>query len=460
MLTFIFRGVAVNIFFFGVMGTSWMLAVVMGVKFSSTDFWIYVVYSIYLLLFLTFFFILGALISILKSFQGYAFIAAALIWLLMVIVIPEINKQSIKRKSFSLDRIEFVNTQKLERLFEFEKKAGEFVATLREGDNIRKKLREFVNLHYRASYDQNKQLECDLQLSVEKLMRDIDHNAVLCPTIFYSHLTRELSGNGGSGYCAFLDRVLMLKDRFFEFYMGRRYDSDNGKMELFIRTEDQIFPLESELPASVVAGFLSLVVYVAIIGVINALLVWYRMKDVPFNGNPIISVKELQKGKFYFYHCKDPEQREKIIQHALSTSKAHVVRKVGVDDFDRHIPLRCWFRYMCNLEGLRVKDLAVYLEVIDLKESDWNADTANVDLETMSILYLAIKIAKQMDLYVFDDFLKGRSRRFEILFNQLVKMAPTSLYVGSDMFDLVKSHDDRSESIIFSIDPGRRITFR
>ena len=158
LLTFVFRGIATNIFFYGLMVVSWMLAVLLGVKFTSTDLWIYIVYSIYLLLFLTFFFILGALVSIINYFQGYSFIIASLIWLLFVIVIPEIDKLSTKRKSFSLDRIEFVNTQKLEGLFEFEKEARAYVATLGENDNVREKMRGFVNSQYRATYKKNKQL--------------------------------------------------------------------------------------------------------------------------------------------------------------------------------------------------------------------------------------------------------------------------------------------------------------
>jgi hypothetical protein len=455
-----FRGIATNIFFYALMFVSWMLAVLLGVKFTSTDLWIYIAYSIYLMLFLTFFFILGALISIIKYFQGYSFIIASLVWLLLVIVIPEIDKLSTKRKSFALDRIEFINTQKLEGLFEFEKEAREYVSTLGENDNIREKMREFVDAHYRVTYNKNKKLEGDLQLSVEKLMRGIEQNAILCPTIFYSHLSRELSGKGGNGYRAFLDRVLNLKDRFFEFYLARRFDPSRPQMDLFIQSSDQIFELKPELPQSIISGYVSLLIYFIFIGTLNMVMAWYRLKKVPFQGTPIISVKELQKGKFYFYHCKDSDQREKIIQHALSTAKAQVLRKGMEESFDQYVPLRCWFHYMCSLDGIKVRDMERFLGPIDLKESDWNADTSDVDLETKLILYMAIKIATQMDLYVFDDFLKGRSRRFEMLFNSLVKRAPTSLYVGSDMFDLVKSQEDRNESIIFSIDPGKRITFR
>ncbi len=112
---------------------------------------------------------------------------------------------------------------------------------------------QFIN----SSYLVNTGLETKYLRDVERVIAGHERQSVLFPTTFYHFLTGEASGKGYYGYLDFMDYIMKLRNRFVQYYLKKRYESNDTVVESFVKNDENIFRARSRLPKTFWLGLLT-----------------------------------------------------------------------------------------------------------------------------------------------------------------------------------------------------------
>jgi hypothetical protein len=234
-----------------------------GVTFSGSEKIIYCFYLLFLVLLLNFFYFLGQLTSVLVGFRSIFFLWFFIVWFICIFLLPEVNRISVFNQSLVLESAEKVNLEKFRTLMALEKKFRDYlkVNPATPLDQIRRMQKQFAVQFINSSYLVNTGLETKYLREVENVIAGHEQQSALFPTTFYQFLTGEVSGKGYYGYLDFMDYIMKLRNRFMQFYLKKRYESNATTVESFVKNDENIFRARSRLPKTFWAGLLITVFY-------------------------------------------------------------------------------------------------------------------------------------------------------------------------------------------------------
>lgn len=418
----------------------------MGVRLSSADNRVFLLFSLYTLLFACFFYLLGSLCATVFSFKKTLLPIGYAIWFLAVFLVPEVNRLDLEKRADKIKSNEAINITKLDNVMDFERQTRDYFANLQD-----KKVREIESIarqlardYSQRMYDFNRVVEDNLREEVDQLIHYWEEKSVLLPSSFYLYLARECSGSGYLSYRQFLRYILNLKDKFFRYYMKRRYDQADQGVIPFVEGDENIFCTRLSLPAHYLLGTGLTLLYSISLLLLSAYLLKRKLlasgKGDRVEGEKMATIdfKELQKGRTYFSLCPDERERE-IVLDSLCAQGAALLERISPDDIDPGISLRSWVIFECGRLGLEKEEVISRLEEAGFRRDIWKTRLKALGAEALNRVYLEMMLAASAPVYLFNDFLKGASRDFEKEFKIIlrrVKHRIIILYIGSEMFEL------------------------
>ncbi len=251
-----------------------------GVDFSRSETMIFFWYLLFLVLLLDFLYLMGQLTSVLVYFRKIFFLWFFIVWFVCIFLLPEINRISVFNQSLVLESAEKVNLEKFRTLMALEKKFRDYLKVNPAAplDQIRQMQKKFAVQFLNSTYLVNTGLETKYLRDVEKVIAGHERQSVLFPTTFYHFLTGEVSGKGYYGYLDFMDYIMKLRNRFMQFYLKKRYESNDAAVESFVKNEENLFRARSRLPKTFWLGLLATVLY----GAAFLALAYWRLRCLVF----------------------------------------------------------------------------------------------------------------------------------------------------------------------------------
>ncbi len=461
------RMILLNAYFSGVMIAAYLFARLKGIHFLSSDALILTYFCLYTLLFNTFFYLLGILCAAILAFKRPLFIIAYSLWFALIFLIPEINRIDIEKKANKITSNETVNIKKLQNIMNFERKTKTYFAGLQE-----KKVKDIESIAKRLAieysqrmYDLNKTIENNLRKEVDKLIHYGEEKSVAIPSSFYLFLAKEFSGYGYDGYQNFLQYILRLKDDFFQYYLQKRYNHVDQRIDTFVKDGENIFRSEVTIPGNFARGVILTCLYCTLL--LGLSLFFFRRRLTREKEDQDweieIDIKRMEKGKTYFSLCRDKWERKRML-HYLGYQGASIIEKLDIYDFDTSISLESWIKYECHKRGTEAGDVFERLREFGISENMLTSRIKVLGSEIFNKIYLAIRLCDNSRIYAFVDFLNGVSRDFERQFKKTIKKVKDQaviLYIGSEMFDVnVKERETPLEDSRFFILDFDNVTLR
>ncbi|MCK4764154.1 MAG: hypothetical protein KAW12_18285 [Candidatus Aminicenantes bacterium] len=483
------RAALLNCCFAVVCGAAYLLARLKGIRFSGAESGLFILFSLFAVLYVTFFYFLGVLGTVVFSFERSLYTVVYAIWFLLLFLTPGIHGIDLEKRAGVIKSNEAVNMIKLDNVMKFESRYKVSIEKLENEKvkNLKKIFPKFLDDYIKNEYMLNKAIEKDLSREVYKLITYNERKSVILPSSFYLFLTKELSGYGYNDYQNFLQYMLALKENFSRFFFDKRYTKIGRQVESFISGQENVFRSECALPGNFWRGFL-LTLFYSLLVLGTGLSIFKRRGAAPekketkqrFFGTPLrgkaagaekegaphleIDIKRMEKGKTYFSLCRDKMVRRQILDYLVSQGAA-VLQQLPLCHFDPWISLKSWIEYECRGRNLPPDEVSAKLEEWGIPGSKQRLKLKTLGSETLNRAYLGIKLAEKFQIYVFDDFLKGLSKEFEKDFTKIMQEAVGDraivLYIGSEMFDInVKKRETPVEDDRFFIIDFKDVSLR
>jgi hypothetical protein len=386
-----------------------------GIAFPADSFSLVLSYFWYALLFLTFFYTLGFFISSIT--QKHKIHVALIVWFVLIFVVPELINTALWKEAQDIPPTEKLNYTKFETLLNAESK---FYPNDNGGVNFnkdpKKDWRALAIKLWDEVYSANKESERQFQNSVEKVISKNYSYSLLFPTKFYEVMADEVSGKGFKGYLEFLKYTNQLRDKFMNFYIQKRYISNDSTVESFVKGEENIFQAKSRLPGNYYAGLGLAALYSLILLIASYFILRARLYKAPED----LRREELifEKGASFFMMFKDPAYRDTVFENYIRQKNVSGIERVDILDIDLEINARSAIRYIASIRGINEQEILESLDILGIKERDL-ATKPNTH-ELLRKIYIAVQVAES-DIIVINEFLRDLPRSFEIDFLRLVK---------------------------------------
>ena len=454
-----------NGYFSGVILMAYVTVTLQGISFTGSELKVFVLFSLYMILFINLFYLAGVLFSVVLSFKKSLYMTVYALCFFLCFFVPEFNRVELERRANIIKSNETVNMKKLNNVMRFERRYKSIIDTLKEEKvkNLRPIFRKFSEDYMRNESRLNRRIENNLSEDVNKLIFHSKKKSVILPSSFYLFLTKEFSSYGYINYQLFFAYMMALKNDFSHFYFEKRYAEIGRQVESFVKGEENIFKPECTLPENFLQG-LSLTFFYALL-LFGAALRSFRKRikaaDEKFREKRDeiieIDIKRMEKGKTYFSLCRHPWERESLFFYLLSR-EASIIERLSLCDFDPGISLKSWLLFECRKRGIAPTDVYANLEKSGIAKRKLKLKIKTLSSEILNRAYLEIRLCEKSRIYVFDDFLKDVSKDFEKYFKQRVKEIGNRaiiIYVGSELFDInVKDRKTSLEdSRFFIVDP-------
>jgi hypothetical protein len=223
-------------------------------------------FLLYVLLFLNFFFFIGSLMKILSKFGMITYMWIFLFWVVSIFLIPEINRVYLFNESQKLPTNEKINIEKLKTLMDFEKKGVEVLLKKQYSSTEI----QTINMKLAKEYKKNEFMlnvsrEMVLRKGLRNLINYYEKTSLLYPSLYYSFVSHEISGQGFYGYMDFYDYVMKLRTEFLEYYIQKVYIKRSQKIEPFVKHNENIFIAKNHLPETYLYGILIIMCYCIIL---------------------------------------------------------------------------------------------------------------------------------------------------------------------------------------------------
>jgi len=436
------RLVILGAYFLLLIPAAFFFAGLLGIPLSARDTGIFLKYSLYGMLYITFFYFLGILLTVIFRFNKVLVSSAYLVWFVLIFVVPLIYNLNLEKRAKQIKSNETVNIEKLNNGKDFERKTESYFKKLQEKKvkDIRPVTKQFVQEYLERILPLNTAIETNLNREVKQLILHHEDNTIFAPSSFYCFLSKEFSSMGYYGYQDFLNYILKLKNGFYHYYFDKRYNQIDQTVEPFVKNNENIFLSKSLLPGNFLQGVLITFLYSLLLlaGILKGLQ--GIMKPLPENRRVKLDLNQLEMGKTYFYFSRnvDPAKKNGML-HYLKSQQAVIIEKPDSSLYDPGVSLKTWVQFEAGQKQIDPATLGEYLETLGITGHQLNQRIKNLDNEVLYTAYLGVRLAQNTTIYVCDDFLNRVSREFEQTFKEAVdKLLPHAIiiYFGSQMFDI------------------------
>ena len=425
------RYVILQTFFTLLFTAAYAVPRIMGIHLSTNDTLGYLVFFGYTSLILGLSYAAGLLVLLRSLDNRNATIKAALtIWLLWVIIIPNIYREAL---AFGANRItpnETMNIAKLQTAMDFERNALERFSYLEMASDKTKlnMARRLVNHYMQTGFKKNNAIEDHLSRQVETLANTISNASALFPTTAWDWLGEALAGKDMRRYKQYVSHIRALRNKFYQFYIHKRYYSHNNAIEPFVKQQENICISSGHLPRHFLPGLAVTLAHLL------TLLILIRKTPLPPHTNPMdtspqIPLDELPPGNTYFVLCRNDTIKERLYYSIASKPGISGIDQIETTDFDMGIPPHQLLTYLCHQRN--IQDPTVARALLDRMRN-----TAAPSL--LKKIYCAVILAEDNDTIIINDFLKGMSKTFEQRFIDILcgpsLHSKRILYLSSEMY--------------------------
>ena len=401
-----------------------------GIRLSGGDTLRYAAFCGYTSLILAASYAAGLLV-LLRTLRNRAKTArdSLIVWLLMVIIIPNGFREAVAFGANQITPIETVNIAKLKTAMEFERNALERFSPLEMASNKTKLdlARRLVNQYMRTGFRKNKTIEESLMNQVERLDAQIDLLSTLFPTTSWERMTEALSGRDMASYKHYVSHTRAIRDNFYRFYIRNRYSGNAAAVKPFIQNGENIYTAAGHLPRRFLPSLAITLAYLL------ALLVLIRRTPLPPQPNspgtiPRIPLDELQAGNTYFVFCKNDTIKERLFHAIAAKPGVSGIDQMETADIDLGIQPSLLLDYLCHQCGAPDSTAARALLA--------KMGAGNPAL--LKKIYCSAILSQDNDTIVINDFLKGMSKTFERQFIDILhspQHRPRKIiYLSSEMY--------------------------
>ncbi len=419
---------------------AYFFAKILGVPIDAQDTRVFFLYAVYVILLLDFFYCVGIGYAVLTKFKKGLGASAYLLWFIIIFAIPLLYDMDLEKQATQIESNESVNIKKIANGMKFERDAKTYFKNLqgKKPDEIRHIAKQFAATFARDVMPLNAALEKKLNGEVKQVLHHYEKYSVMSPSSFYSFLAKESSGMGYYGYQDFFNNLQVQKKDFYHFYFSKRFNHVDPPVESFVKNNENIFVSHGVVPASYLKGMFFILLYcVLFLGVALFLLFRQLKKSLP-EKSVEVDIEGMEIGKTYFYLVTDPEQKRGIFQY-LKTLNAIIIPKPDAGLYDPGISLQAWMHFEAALKGVSLEKMLPILNTLTVTQEQLSQKIKNLDNEVFMKVYLALHLAQDSNIYVFDDFLNQMTRKFEQEFKETIDQhipAAIIIYCSQQMYDV------------------------
>jgi hypothetical protein len=361
-------------------------------------------------------------------------------WFLSVIIIPEAMIIFLQEKSQLLPANGKYNTTKLEEVVNFEREVQKAIVEIETPEKRNEICREMARDFLKTGCVKNSKIEKDINSHIQRVVREYETLLLAYPTGFYNYLSGEVSGQGYNGYLGFVNYTLALRRDFIEYYVKKRYDSNDKSAASFVKNGRNIFYARCFLPQSFPTAVGLILLYTIILFTVSYVVLKWRIGHIPKIKKPGY---EFRKGNTYFVLCKNDRYRDNLFRYYQAVENTIGIDKARVEELDPGVGLAQMVTYFCTLSGADEKKARENLQLLgvgDIKAKvprhRWKRE--KIADEVIYKIYCAVTMAGTHKIVVVNDFLKGKSREMERQFLDLVTRLNQAdkivVYLSSEIF--------------------------
>jgi ABC-type transport system involved in multi-copper enzyme maturation permease subunit len=375
-----------------------------GINLFSTSFPVILV----IILSFFFFFSIGCLVGLIKSYFTRTLILGA-VYFITVILLP-----------WGLGFYSEISAKDMPTLIDYDFK--NFNIAMKEDEYLAKK----YGLP-KANDVQKAEAIKDFKKSMRKIKKTIGENedsirkhslekiktqqtiAAFFPTLFY-FAACESNGSVGVINCIdFHSYCLEKKDGFSDFIRENSFTEDEKdlpkKVENFIKGDEDLFFAKPKLPYSFLFGVICTLVYSLVI----LLIAFKRLMKSLINAKPKKNYAiENEEYNPVFSLCGNPGIKADIVNFYRGKERAVVLEKINSRDFNGIKPHEL-FIHVCRVNGIDEKKARENLSILGIRD----LTGLSCDEEIIMKIYAAVRTAVDFDVIVIDEFVNKESREFE-----------------------------------------------
>ncbi len=436
--TIVSRLIWLNIIFGILFFFSYLFTLFLGISFSPQEMKIYICYGLVSNLFLSFFFILGVTISAIFKYHKKAVASIFIVWFVFVFLIPEVGKIHLMQRVSDIPSAEELNLEKLKILLSREREAKSFVQRMIlkekrvDREKIRKIMKEFSDDFMKTGYQKNKRNESNFHDKVAAVIHKYEHRSNYLPVDFFQFISREVSSKGYGEYLNFVDYILDLKDRFIRFYVYKRYEATDQKVETFVKSSENFYKSEAQLPDSFIRGLIFLLVYFLCLII---LLIVLNRKKTDSIAKPRLP-SDLARNSILFLLVNPGRQLEMF--ESFKDGAVGLLDITSRDPYLEDVSVNAFINFSCRQKGIDREEILRNLKEFKINKSDLNERLSSFPLEQIKKIIASIVLADKKDTIVINDFIKNEAREFENQFLKILSRVAASgkkiIYLSSDIY--------------------------
>lgn len=408
-----------------------------GIHFSTKETVNFFLFCLYTQLFLCFFYGCGLLTRIFCKNLPATYIYVAIFWFLSIIILPGFMSIILEKRANSLPTSEEQNLIKLKEIMSFErevrKKTGS-VKTIKKREAI---YHEMVQQFLRTGYLKNTKLENDTNDEITNILEWYENLQLFYPSTFFLFLNSEISGKGYSGYTAFVNYSLSLRDSFVRYYIYKRYKSNESLIVPFTRQDENVFIAHSQLPHTFASATLLTLSYILVLFSASHWVIRKRQRPIPMK-KPLY---KFEKGNMYFILCRDEQHKEFLFNSYQMDTNTACVNNINAEEIDLGVGITRMINYFILSSGVDSNIFYSNLNILGISKNELEQDKKQKKQrrpELIQKIYCALAMAHEQEIIVVKDFLKRKSmdmeRRFLGLVNRLTQSGKIVIYLSTEIF--------------------------
>lgn len=381
-------------------------------------------YVFVLLLLVTFFFLLGAVVGTAKN-KSTRFIVFTALYFIFVFLLPWTTNKIISKMANNLTPIYQLEKEKLGTILKFEKYALEHQGRYEEWKGKTQSARDMIEDFWNGDFRRMQAVEAAMRKEIQEYIKKYQYCSLIFPTTFYLSVSNEISSRGYNGFMAYYDYIQAISERFMRFYIDKKFYSNHSTIEPFVKKDENIFFSSSSLPSNFLLGVFLTTFY--IVSLVITLYLKLRKKFTALVTRRI-QIEFPKDRNILFVLCRDKELKKGVFNYYRTGGHASCLGKINTNDFQFNVGAEEILNHFCKISGCNKEKVSRNLELLRVQ----SVGPESPGHETILKLYAAVKAASDSAHIVVDEFVKGESRRFEI-----------------DVFRLASNLDEEGKKLVF-----------
>ncbi|MDQ1355301.1 MAG: hypothetical protein QG657_5611 [Acidobacteriota bacterium] len=438
------RLIWLNMYFIVSMTALFFFAMMKGMPFTKAHTTLYLGFELETIMFLNVCFIIGYTIAASFKTRHINISLTIIAWFFCIFILPEFRYPDIQEKDvLSVSKIDLI---KNETLMSKEKSFREAILPLlkdpkknpKEAWDIQKR---FAMEYLNDSFTTNNALEYKLQEQMKTIIDRYERNSLWNPFSFNLLTGESLSGRDYRYYEKFTDHVLVKKDRFFRYYIDKRYNSKDETVIPITGDDDFIYKSKSVLPDMFWQGIAIQFLYLAVFIIISQVVIFFNGYKKSKAIKPL-DLNQLKNSRTFFWECKESDGLEEYLNYFDTIADLTLIdsREISASGVDT--PLIHWIDYTCKQKKYNRQDSLARLETLgisqkELKKTDVSLKPENIkrNAEKLKMVYLVLKTMENSSLYVIFNLFKGETQEFEDTCKKyLAGLGKMVLYISNEPF--------------------------